>query len=207
MLIVLVGVIVLAIPMLVTAAYVFVSLGRPLLFAQTRAGRAARPFKIRKFRTMSDARDVDGALLPDADRVTAASNLLRRSRLDELPQIFAILFGHMALVGPRPLLPETIAEFGADGVYRCAVRPGMTGWAQVSGNTFLSNSEKLQLDLWYVANRSFLLDLRIILETVAVLIFGERRREDRIAAATVARAELARQSTAGQGGAKRVCAT
>lgn len=158
-------------------------LGAPVFFGQIRAGRGGRPFRIVKFRSMTDARDAEGRLLPDALRLTRAGRAMRALRLDELPQLIAILRGDMALVGPRPLLPQTVEAFGARGRLRGSVRPGLTGWAQVSGNTALTDAEKLDLDLWYVAHRSLALDLRILAETVAVAALGERRRADRIAAA------------------------
>lgn len=167
----------------VTYLIVIGTLGRPVMFRQTRAGKDGVPFDVVKFRTLTDDRDAQGAWLPDKDRLTPAGKFLRRTRFDELPQLFIILAGRMALVGPRPLMVKTIDGFGPEGVMRGAVRPGLTGWSQVSGNTALSDDEKLQLDLWYVAHRSTALDVRILAETFGVALFGEHRREDRIAAA------------------------
>lgn len=141
-------------------------------------------FILAKLRTMSDARDAGGNLLPDERRVSTSGIWLRRMRLDEFPQLLSILRGEMALVGPRPLKPETVMQFGADGVRRGAVRPGLTGWAQVSGNTSLSNEEKLRLDLWYIAHRSAALDLQIIFETIGVALFGEHKNASRLDAAS-----------------------
>lgn len=174
-----------------------ISMGRPVFFRQTRSGRDGVAFVIPKFRTMTDARGPSGALLPDARRITRTGRVLRALRLDELPQIGVILRGDMALVGPRPLLPETIRGFGAAGVFRGSVRPGLTGWAQVSGNTALTDREKLELDLWYVAHRSMLLDLRILAETLAVIALGERRKPARIALAAGLAAGIAHGQTAG----------
>ncbi|MHA6266531.1 sugar transferase [uncultured Aliiroseovarius sp.] len=172
---------VVAVPLfLLTYLVVFVALGRPVMFHQERSGRNGVPFQVVKFRTLTDARDADGVWLPDAERLTPLTKLLRRTRFDELPQLFIILRGRMALVGPRPLLPRTIEDFGPAGKLRGSVRPGLTGWSQVSGNTALSDNEKLQLDLWYVAHRSTRLDLNILAETVGVAVFGERRRMDRL---------------------------
>jgi len=168
---------------LIACLIVVVSVGTPLMFSQPRCGRGEQIFRLFKLRSMSAARGPDGALLPDEQRQTKATALIRRLRLDEIPQLLLILRGHMALVGPRPLLPETIESFGTEGQYRCSVRPGLSGWAQVSGNTNLSNTEKLGLDLWYVAHRSTMLDLRIMAETIGVAIWGEHRRIDRIEAA------------------------
>ncbi|SMX47324.1 sugar transferase [Actibacterium lipolyticum] len=173
--------IVLLIPMAITAVLVGFSLGRPILFSQVRAGKTRKTFRIHKFRSMTEECDADGNLLPDADRQNGLTAILRRTRLDELPQLFAILRGDMALVGPRPLLPETIRDFGELGERRCAVRPGLTGWAQVSGNTNLTHEEKLKLDLWYAEHKSFALDMKILAETVGVVLFGERRNDRRLA--------------------------
>lgn len=155
-------------------------LGPPLLFRQDRVGQDGKTITLCKMRTMNDRRGSDGALLPDGMRVTPFTRLVRRLRLDELPQLWMILQGDMALVGPRPLLPATLAQFGALGRMRNSVRPGLTGWAQVSGNTRLDDREKLALDLWYVAHRSAILDGRILLETAATALFGERRDEPRV---------------------------
>lgn len=167
----------------VTYGIVIKTLGRPVMFRQTRAGQGGVPFDVVKFRTLTDDRDEHGVWLPDEERLTPATKFVRRTRFDEFPQLFIILVGHMALVGPRPLMVSTIDGFGADGVKRGSVRPGLTGWSQVSGNTALSDDEKLKLDLWYVAHRSTALDFRILIETLGVALFGEHRREDRIAAA------------------------
>lgn len=154
------------------------------MFRQMRAGLNGQNILIGKFRTMSDLRDSHGDLLPDAQRETGLTRLIRRLRLDELPQLWFVLAGRMALVGPRPLLPRTLAEFGALGVLRNSVRPGLTGWAQVNGNTRLSNAEKLAMDLWYVAHRSLWLDLRVLAETFLVPLRGEIRDDARLRQAT-----------------------
>ncbi|MEQ3748554.1 MAG: sugar transferase [Celeribacter sp.] len=176
-----------------TGCAVFVKLGRPVFFIQQRSGLRGAPIFVLKFRTMTDARDGAGDLLPDAQRLTRVTALIRRLRLDELPQLWLILGGRMALVGPRPLLPETLARFGAGGVLRGQVRPGVTGWAQVSGNTHLNGGEKLALDLWYVCHRDIWLDLRILAETAKVALRGETRNAVRLAAA---RAWLKREAQA-----------
>lgn len=174
-----------AFPFFVFAALLtLLTLGRPVFFTQTRAGKGGTVFILAKLRTMSDARDASGNLLPDERRVSTSGIWLRRLRLDEFPQLLSILRGEMALVGPRPLKPETVTQFGADGVRRGAVRPGLTGWAQVSGNTSLSNEEKLRLDLWYIAHRSAALDLQIIFETIGVALFGEHKNASRLDAAS-----------------------
>ena len=166
--------------MLVIAALVRLHLGRPVLFRQMRGGLGGGTFELVKFRTMRAAHDAHGVLLPDAERVSRLGRLLRRSRLDELPELVNIMRGDMALVGPRPLPPETIAAFGARGARRSQARPGLTGWAQVNGNTLLSADEKLSLDLWYIDRRSSRLDLLILLRTLAVIVGGERRNSQNL---------------------------
>lgn len=193
---------VLAAPILLASwAIVLVHLGRPALFTQKRSGLGGSTFQMVKFRSMTDARDASGALLSDEQRMTRVTAWLRRLRLDEMPQLFLILAGKMALVGPRPLLPETIADRGANGLLRGAVRPGLTGWAQVSGNTALSPEEKLQLDLWYVGHRSTILDFRILAETVWVALHGERRRPERIMQAAAWLAGQPREASGAPSGA------
>jgi lipopolysaccharide/colanic/teichoic acid biosynthesis glycosyltransferase len=155
-------------------AAVRATMGTPAFFIQERAGRNRRPFRMVKFRTMTDARDANGRLLSDEERVTPLGRFLRRSRLDELPELWNILSGHMGLVGPRPLLLTSAPNLGAPGDERLSVRPGLTGWAQVNGNTLLSDGQKLALDLWYVRNRSLGLDAKIILKTIGVILFGEK---------------------------------
>lgn len=160
--------------MAVTALVVWTSLGLPLFFHQARVGAGMRVFTVRKFRTMTDQRGPDGLLLPDNMRQTGATRLLRRLRLDELPQLLSVLSGDMSLVGPRPLPFATVAAFGDLGRIRSLVAPGLTGWAQVNGNTRLSDQDKVALDLWYVANASLWLDIKILLLTLKMLLAGER---------------------------------
>lgn len=161
--------------MLIIVLVVAIADGRPVLFRQARVSKGGRIFHIIKFRTMNNRCDQNDVLLPDSLRMTKVGRFLRRTRFDELPQIFNILSGSMALIGPRPLLPATILAMGNDGWSRCRVRPGLTGWAQVNGNSLLSDDDKLALDLWYSANRSLPLDLRILAQTVMVAIQGERQ--------------------------------
>lgn len=160
--------------MIAVTLVVLATLGTPILFRQQRAGAEGRGFVLVKFRTMRTANDIEGRPLPDAARLTATSRVLRRTRLDELPGLWNVVRGQMNLVGPRPLLPETIAGMGEGGVARGKVRPGLTGWAQINGNALLSDADKLALDLWYIANRSIRLDLEILVRTAAMLIGGER---------------------------------
>lgn len=161
--------------MLLAAGLVLGSLGRPILFRQWRSGKGGVPFHMVKFRTMRELRGPTGTLLPDAARTTRMGRFLRRSRLDELPELTNIVAGDMDVVGPRPLLPETVAAMGADGSLRGLIRPGLTGLAQVSGNTLLTADEKLAFDIWYVRYRSWRLDWAIVVRTIRVVILGERR--------------------------------
>ena len=140
-------------------------LGRPVLFAQTRPGLHGAPFAFYKFRTMTDARDAAGVPLPDAARLTPFGELMRKLSLDELPQLVNVLKGDMSLVGPRPLLMEYLPLYSERQARRHAVRPGITGWAQVNGRNALDWEERFELDLWYVEHRSFWLDLKIIAMT------------------------------------------
>ncbi|MEM8665693.1 MAG: sugar transferase [Pseudomonadota bacterium] len=161
-------------------AFVYADVGAPLLFRQTRVGQSAKPIVLTKLRTMSNERGADGALLPDEARLKRIGRWVRRLRVDEIPQLLAIVRGDLAFVGPRPLLPQTVAAFGSLGRHRCRVRPGLTGWAQVSGNTRLTDDEKLALDIWYVDHRSARLDTQIIFETVRTILLGESIRPRRI---------------------------
>ena len=159
---------------LLTAIAAAIASGGSVLLVQQRAGKGATNFGLIKFRTMHDLYDAEGQLLPDTLRLNRLGVLLRRLRLDELPEIYNILRGDMALIGPRPLLPSTIAAMGPDGMRRCEVSPGLTGWAQVNGNALLSEQEKLALDLWYIAHRSLALDMLILWRTMVMVIRGER---------------------------------
>jgi sugar transferase EpsL len=140
-------------------------LGRPVLFAQTRPGLHGAPFEFYKFRTMTDARNAAGELLPDAARLTPFGELMRKLSLDELPQLVNVLKGDMSLVGPRPLLMEYLPLYSERQARRQAVRPGITGWAQVHGRNALDWEERFELDLWYVEHHSFWIDVTIIAMT------------------------------------------
>jgi lipopolysaccharide/colanic/teichoic acid biosynthesis glycosyltransferase len=159
--------------LLLVGLFVALRIGRPILFVQDRAGRHGRAFRMYKFRTMTNARDASGQLLPDADRLTAAGSFLRSTSLDELPELWNILIGDMSLVGPRPLLLRYLPRYNQQQARRHEVRPGLTGHAQVNGRNALSWERKLALDTWYVDNRSFLLDFRILLQT-AIKVFDRR---------------------------------
>ncbi|MBT0667215.1 sugar transferase [Novosphingobium profundi] len=152
-----------------------ITMGRPILFRQARSGLGQKGFTLLKLRSMRSAFDADGHPLPDAERVTRFGRFLRRSRLDELPGLWNVACGDMAFIGPRPLLPETIAQLGESGRERARVRPGLTGWSQVNGNTLLSLHEKVELDLHYIANAGPRLDFQILARTLWVMIGGERR--------------------------------
>ena len=169
-----IGLILAAPIMLILAVSIALTMGRPVLFRQNRVGLDGKPFEMLKFRSMRETYGDNGELLPDAERITRLGRFLRRSRVDELPELLNILRGEMAWIGPRPLLPRTIAAMGDAGMRRCAVRPGLTGWAQVNGNSLLSDEEKLSLDLWYAENCNPLLNVMIVLATIRVIIVGER---------------------------------
>jgi lipopolysaccharide/colanic/teichoic acid biosynthesis glycosyltransferase len=140
--------------------------GRPVLFRQIRPGYGGKPFGILKFRTMNDARDAHGNLLPDTARLTRLGRVLRSTSLDELPELFNILRGEMSWVGPRPLLMQYLPLYSPEQARRHHVLPGLTGWAQVHGRNTLDWEEKFRLDVWYVDHWSFGLDIKIILLTI-----------------------------------------
>ena len=152
----------LSLPLLLLAWQIRRKLGSPVLFRQRRPGINGMPFEMIKFRTMTNASDVDGRTLPDADRLTAFGRFLRASSLDELPELWNVLKGEMSLVGPRPLLMEYLPLYSAAQARRHEARPGITGWAQINGRNSLSWDEKFTLDVWYVDNRSLWLDLKIL---------------------------------------------
>ena len=176
----LIGILLLMPIIVLLALGLWLTQGRPVLFSQERSGMNGRTFKLYKFRTMIDARDSDGRLLPDELRVTAFGRFLRRTRLDELIQLWHIVRGDMSLVGPRPIFPETVASFGRLGQRRSAVRPGLTGWSQVNGNALLDHEAKIAMDVWYADHRSFGRDLQIMAKTIGVVLFGEHIRADHV---------------------------
>tara|TARA_R110000851_G_scaffold319526_1_gene483988 strand:- start:4430 stop:5029 length:600 start_codon:yes stop_codon:yes gene_type:complete len=151
---------------MVVALLVLRKLGSPVFFRQTRPGLYGNPFLMVKFRTMLDATDRDGKVLPDDQRMTPFGGFLRASSLDELPELWNVLKGDMSLVGPRPLLMEYLPLYSEEQFRRHEVRPGVTGWAQVNGRNAISWEEKFKLDVWYVDNYSFWLDLKILFLTV-----------------------------------------
>lgn len=141
-------------------------LGTPVLFRQVRPGMNGQPFEMVKFRTMTNDCDHDGRLLPDAERISALGGFLRSTSLDELPELWNVLKGEMSLVGPRPLLMEYLPLYSLRQAKRHDVRPGVTGWAQINGRNALDWNSKFELDVWYVENRTILLDIKILCLTV-----------------------------------------
>ena len=156
----------LCLPLLALTLLIRRELGHPAFFRQVRPGLHGQPFEMVKFRTMTDARGPDGALLPDADRLTPFGRFLRASSLDELPELWNVLKGDMSLVGPRPLLMEYLPLYSPEQARRHEVRPGITGWAQVNGRNALGWDDKFKLDVWYVDHRSLRLDIKILWLTV-----------------------------------------
>ena len=162
----LLGLLMLALPLLGLTWLVRRKLGSPVFFRQVRPGMRGKPFEMVKFRTMTDERGPDGQLLPDAQRLTPFGRFLRSSSLDELPELWNVLKGDMSLVGPRPLLVEYLPLYSPEQARRHEVRPGVTGWAQVNGRNAISWEDKFKLDTWYVDNRSFWLDIKILWLTI-----------------------------------------
>ena len=148
---------------------VFVKLGRPIFFKQNRAGMNGSIFIIYKFRTMTDEVDADGVYKPDSERLTKLGSFMRDFSIDELPGLFCVLKGDMSLVGPRPLLVDYLPLYTPSQARRHEVLPGLTGWAQINGRNAISWEEKFRLDVWYVDNQAFFLDIKILLKTVFIL--------------------------------------
>jgi lipopolysaccharide/colanic/teichoic acid biosynthesis glycosyltransferase len=149
---------------------IMISIGRPIFFCQWRPGLYGKPFKLIKFRTMTNQFSANGQLLPDADRLTPVGRLLRSLSMDELPELWNVIKGDMSLVGPRPLLMEYLSLYNTHQARRHDVLPGITGWAQVNGRNALSWEEKFELDVWYVANRSLWLDIKILIMTLRIVL-------------------------------------
>lgn len=178
MILALVGLVVLMPVFIVVSVLIRVKLGGPVFFTQIRPGLNGKPFKMIKFRTMRDAVDQNGNTLPDADRMTDFGRVLRSTSLDELPELLNVLKGDMSLVGPRPLLMQYLPLYSAEQNRRHAVRPGITGWAQINGRNALSWDEKFKLDTWYVDNQSLLLDIKILFLTVKKVLVREGISQD-----------------------------
>tara|TARA_R100001244_G_scaffold25108_2_gene25241 strand:- start:37243 stop:37851 length:609 start_codon:yes stop_codon:yes gene_type:complete len=158
---------------LLVAVLIRIKLGSPILFTQDRPGLNGKVFKMMKFRSMLDAKDKHGNLLPDNERMTKFGAFLRSTSLDELPGLFNVIKGDMSLVGPRPLLVQYLPLYSSEQAKRHNVRPGITGWAQVNGRNAIGWDEKFKLDVWYVENQSFLLDMKILLLTVKKVFVRE----------------------------------
>lgn len=152
--------------LVITVGLHFANKGAGAFFTQERPGKDGRIFKVIKFKSMTDERDGEGRLLPDAERLTKVGRFVRSTSLDELPQLLNVLKGDMALVGPRPLLPEYLSLYTKEQARRHEVRPGITGWAQTHGRNAISWTEKFQLDVWYVDHVSFAVDLKVVFLTV-----------------------------------------
>lgn len=159
--------------LLITIWLHFANKGAGAFFTQERPGKDGRIFRVIKFKSMTDERDVEGKLLPDAKRLTHVGKFVRATSIDELPQLINVLKGDMALIGPRPLLPQYLSLYSKEQARRHEVRPGITGWAQVNGRNAISWTKKFELDVWYVDHCSLLLDLRIIVLTVKKVFVKE----------------------------------
>jgi len=157
----------------IVALLVCIRIGRPIFFFQQRPGLHGKPFELVKFRTMADARDAEGALLSDHERLDDFGRFLRGSSLDELPTLWCVLKGNMSLVGPRPLLMEYLPRYSPEQNRRHEVLPGITGWAQVNGRNAISWEEKFRLDVWYVDHQSFFLDMEILFRTLRMVLRRE----------------------------------
>lgn len=169
----LVLIIIFPILLLITFGLHFANKGAGAFFMQERPGKNGRIFKVIKYKTMTDERDANGNLLPDVDRLTKVGKFVRSTSIDELPQLINVLKGDMALIGPRPLLPEYLPLYSKEQARRHEVRPGITGWAQVNGRNAISWTKKFELDVWYVDHCSFGLDLKIIFLTIKKVFIRE----------------------------------
>ena len=169
----LVAFIIFFIPMVIVGLVVSVKMGSPIMFNQRRPGFKGRPFNIYKFRTMTNETDEQGDLLPDEVRLNKTGQVIRKLSLDELPQLFNVLKGELSLVGPRPLAMQYLPLYNKEQARRHDVRPGITGWAQINGRTEISWEDRFKLDVWYVDNRTFLLDIIILFKTVLKVLQSE----------------------------------
>jgi lipopolysaccharide/colanic/teichoic acid biosynthesis glycosyltransferase len=166
----LLALLVLLLPLILLACFVAIKIGWPIYFSQIRPGLHSKPFRMIKFRTMNNELGVDGHLLPDSQRLSSFGRFLRASSLDELPELWNVIKGDMSLVGPRPLLMEYLPLYTEEQARRHDVRPGITGWAQVNGRNAISWEEKFKLDVWYVENQNFFLDVKILALTILKVI-------------------------------------
>jgi sugar transferase EpsL len=181
---------------MITSLFIRINLGSPVLFKQQRPGLQGKPFQIYKFRTMTDERDENGELLSDEKRLTRFGRLVRRLSLDELPQLLNVVKGELSLVGTRPLLMEYLPLYTPTQSRRHEVKPGITGWAQVNGRNAITWEQKFSLDVWYVDNQSFLLDLRILWLTILKVIKSEGINND--VSATMPKFKGSREDLEGQ---------
>ena len=165
-------IILLPIFLLITLLLAIANNGKPFFF-QTRPGKGEKLFDIIKFKTMNDKKDVAGKLLPDADRLTSIGNFVRKTSLDEIPQLINVIKGDMSLIGPRPLLPEYLLLYNSHQKRRHEVRPGITGWAQVNGRNAISWTQKFDYDVWYVDHLNFILDIKILILTIKKVFISE----------------------------------
>lgn len=168
-----VGLIIFSPVLLWTAYRINKEMGSPVFYNRQRAGKGGKPFKLYKFRTMTDARDENGNLLPDAERITPIGQKIRSSSIDELPQLINVLLGDMSIVGPRPLLLDYVPLYNEEQKRRLEVKQGITGWAQIHGRNATTWEERFKNDVWYVDNWSFLLDLKIVMLTVKKVLQHE----------------------------------
>ena len=178
------GFVVLSPVLIFEAIAIGLTLGRPILFRQVRPGLHGRPFVLRKFRTLRETYDADGFLLPDEQRLTRLGKWLRRTSMDELPQLYNVLTGEMSLVGPRPLLMEYLPIYSPEQSRRHECPPGITGWAQIHGRNAMTWTDKLAHDLWYVDHGSLSLDLLILALTIGKVFTGEGVNGDGVATMT-----------------------
>ena len=174
----LIMIILLSVIFLVVSLIVKMKMGSPILFKQQRPGLNGEPFELYKFRTMNNRKDEQGNLLSDEQRMTAIGEFLRKYSLDEIPQLLNVVKGDMSLVGPRPLLMEYLPLYNEEQALRNHVKPGITGWAQINGRNAITWEEKFRLDAWYVNNRTFLLDLKILFLTFSKVLKGEGIHQD-----------------------------
>jgi lipopolysaccharide/colanic/teichoic acid biosynthesis glycosyltransferase len=156
--------------LIIVAILVRIKLGSPILFIQERPGKGAKPFRMVKFRTMTDAKDAAGNLLPDEVRLTSLGKFLRSTTLDEFPEMWNVLVGDMSVVGPRPLMMRYLPRYNSFQARRMEMKPGVTGWAQINGRNALSWDEKFALDVWYIDHSSLGLDLKIVVKTFFVVL-------------------------------------
>ena len=159
--------------LIITVWLHFANKGAGAFFTQDRPGKNGKIFKVIKYKTMTDERDTEGNLLPDADRLTKVGRFVRSTSIDELPQLINVLKGDMALIGPRPLLPQYLPLYSPEQARRHEVRPGITGWAQINGRNAISWTKKFEYDVWYVDHCSFLLDLKIVFLTIKKVFIRE----------------------------------